>query len=263
MKKQIDDEMLFRAWRHETGNHAQKIYGAEEVHGEENFSDFYREIRNSEEFDAGELEELLDHLDENEERLESLQEETGMRPHDAARNLYDITEAILDLNQGYRRGQSIPAGEATKVLGYHGLEPENRETPVEGNRSWRLPLNTVAKNCRDHGGPNLYLDEREDGEHYIVEMFDDGPGLAEDMEMDEIWEEGEYSSEYGNSGFGLNMACIAVEAMDGEIAAYREEDGELISSSPTGYGLDAEDLEGADLEDLGMGFVIGMPLYES
>lgn len=249
----FSDEWVTRAWRHEAGNQAQKVYAVEEfLEGE--YETELPDFDSKDEMEVEDLEQLIDGLDE---RMPFYSESNtmGLDARSNALHLKEITEAVLALDNGR---EHIPVNEITCILRNFDIDPKNSEAEVYGNEAWRLPLHTIAKNSRDHGGPALFMNEYGAEDSYIVELFDNGEGVN-GVELDEIWSRGE-TGEYGNSGFGLNMAYKVVEQLDGDIAAYAGEDEiEVFSPLTDEYEL-PEYLEGVNYDDLGMGFVVEMPI---
>lgn len=251
----FSDDWVTRAWRHEAGNQAQKVYAVEEfLEGE--YETELPDFGSDEEMGVEDLEQLVEGLDE---RMPTYSEGNtmGLDARSNALHLKETTEAVLALDNGR---EHIPVNEITCILRNFDIEPETSEAEVYGNEAWRLPIHTIAKNSNDHGGPALFMNEYSAGDNYVIEMFDNGEG-TNGVDLDEIWEKGE-TGEYGNSGFGLNMAYHIVDQLGGEIAAYTRED-ELEVSSPVAEDYELpEMLEGVNYDDLGMGFVVEMPLYQ-
>lgn len=248
------DEWIVRAWRHEAGNHAQAVYAVEEVL-EGDYDTTLPELESTEEIGFSDLESLSMALDE---RVGTYSEKDtmGLEAGSRARELKDITEGVLALGNGR---DSIPVKEVTCALEHFGIETLDSNQEIYGNEAWRLPLHTIAKNSDKHGGPKTSTNEYLTEESYVVEIFDNSEGLEDELEMREIWEEGKTTS-YGSSGFGLNMAKEIVSQLDGDIAAYTEQNDALMAFSPMeNYAPNVEELEGVNYDDLGVGFVVEMP----
>lgn len=253
----FEDEWIERAWRHEAGNLAQTVYGAEDL-VDMSYDSELPDIQRIGKITAEDLQELVTAVDERIPTYEGSKAER-LNPESRARRLKEVTEGVLALGNG--KG-SVPVREVNCILERHGFQTDEPGEEVYGNQAWRLPFNTIAKNSDRHGGPESFLNEGLTDDKYFIEIFDNGE-LDSSVSHEEIWEEGNTST-YGGSGFGLSMAKDIISQLDGDVASYTREGGEVVFNSPLGdYEPESQVLEGVEYDDLGVGFVVEMPLYDS
>lgn len=115
---------------------------------------------------------------------------------------------------------------------------ETRDLPVQGDTGLCLVANTIALNWKQHGRESeesgLWAEVEELPGSYSIGIWDDGPGLDEDMDPERIFERGVGS----NTGKGLYLAQSLTEFFGGSLK-YSEE----YASREDGFGLEWEVLK--------------------
>ena len=105
------------------------------------------------------------------------------------------------------------------------------ESQVYADECLSIVANTLLQNTLDHSGsqePKLYAEVEDDGEAYCVDIWDDGNGIPDHMNEDEIF----YRGEGDGSGLGLYLAGEITELFGGTLK-YSEEN----ASRKDGFGL--------------------------
>ena len=133
---------------------------------------------------------------------------------------------------------------------YNGTE----NSEVSGDEGLCVVANTIAKNALDHGSTegeelDLYAEVKEEEDLYRIDIWDDGSGLSEGFDEEEI-----FRRDTGdNSGLGLYLAREITELFDGSLE-YSPEN----AARQDGFGLEwvlrkpeyvEEDLEEVEEEE--------------
>jgi len=127
---------------------------------------------------------------------------------------------IEEVVETYRRDRSKPAVEISCHFAH--------ESDALGHRSKLVQVlsNLIDNACEaaitsEH--PKVSIKTREDGAHVIIEIGDNGTGIAEE-EVARIFQLG-YTTKPGRAGFGLHYCAIAVQEMGGSIGYAPVADG--------------------------------------
>ncbi len=113
---------------------------------------------------------------------------------------------------------------------YNGLE----ESEVYGDQGLCVVANTLAENSMDHGKteerePDLYAEVNEEEDLYRINIWDDGAGLSEEFDEEEIFQRNNGE----NSGLGLYLAREITELFEGSLEYSPENAGR-----EDGFGLE-------------------------
>jgi signal transduction histidine kinase len=183
---------------------------------------------------SDELQSLRD-FDENRiSQTESVGENT---PRDYVEQVSGLAEAVEDyVNQISETTEysNISAEEIFETfenygeVDYGGL----KESSVEGDGALCVVANTIALNAMEHGeNPELYAELEEIEDKYKIDIWDDGEGLSESYDPEDIFSKGTGD----NSGLGLYIAREITKGFGGSLN-YSEENAER----EDGFGLQWE-----------------------
>lgn len=124
-----------------------------------------------------------------------------------------------------------PLEEYDVEVSYNG----NEDVAVEGDPGLSLAANTIGENGLRHGKEDetyqMWAKVIENSEAYEVEVWDNGSGLPEDIESEEIFDKGVGE----NTGKGLYLANEIVEFFNGSIEVSEE-----LEEREGGFGLRME-----------------------
>ncbi|MDY6766269.1 MAG: hypothetical protein SVW77_02780 [Candidatus Nanohaloarchaea archaeon] len=112
---------------------------------------------------------------------------------------------------------------------------------VQGNDALWLAFHTIGKNFDDHVKRNdedarLYAAVRETTDSYLVDVWDDGPGLDESVDEERFWEK-DYGSQ---SGFGTYLIRSVVEQSGGSVTMYQQRRDWMPADADVGLGYEIE-----------------------
>lgn len=138
-----------------------------------------------------------------------------------------------------------PLENAGSVIEYDGPDPDDR---VAANEGLRLLTSTVRKNWYEHGHPEgdteprLHTTITDEGKTYQIDIWDNGPGMAEETFNDAV-------NEKPKAGLGLFMGDHLADLYDGSFDRLAPDE---ITASAERY-----------LGDPGAGIRITVPAYET
>lgn len=187
----------------------------------EQFISSYEAVRDA--YDDGPVDEdVLDHLDDTAEYFE------GDLYEDAKEvaQLASCLNAYLEQCAGTAGDDKITLEELTEPMTsdggsttYVNTEPDGQ---VQANEGLRLLTSTIRKNWHEHGQPDdgrdpvLHTTISRNGDHYQLDIWDNGPGMDETTFDDAI-------ETQPKAGLGLYMAGHLAELYDSDFS-YLEED---------------------------------------
>ena len=167
-----------------------------------------------------EIDEFMSIIVDEAEHLGNLVEDVLAIPRlEAGKLLLDVTDFQLQ-PAAYRTADLIfPAGgekEASVAVG------GNVVVRADPNRVEQV-LRNVLDNAYQHGGQNVTVEAERDGDHWVVKVTDDGPGIPAEARhrIFEAFEQvrDDADEQHGSAAFGLGLAVCRhlVEAMGGTI----------------------------------------------
>jgi signal transduction histidine kinase len=165
----------------------------------------------------------LKNFDEN--LISPVESEKG-NPREYVQKISDLAESVSDYVE--RTGEnfenkSLSMQEVFETFKNYGQVEydckENLENlEVFGDESLCVVANTIAENAVDHGSADgqktslhAEINERED--HYRIDIWDDGAGLSDDYDEEEIFRR----NNGDNSGLGLYLSREITELFDGNL----------------------------------------------
>lgn len=89
---------------------------------------------------------------------------------------------------------------------------------------YRQIVRNLISNALKHGGPNVTVTGRSDGERFVLVVADDGTGVPEDIEgriFERFVHEGKEPLLVGSVGLGLSIAKMLADEMDGDLTYQR------------------------------------------
>lgn len=157
-------------------------------------------------------------------------------------DLSRMVEDILTAASADQDGLSISIGEVdaaaeiNSVLG--ALRATGARIDSDVAAAWiktdplrfRQIIRNLVSNALRHGGPNNLVAGRIDGEHYTVQVRDDGPGIPESLEdrlFTRFIHQGNEPLLTGSVGLGLAIARLLTDLTGGTIT-YRRDRGETV-----------------------------------
>lgn len=182
------------------------------------------------------LEDVHDKLDEG-RPLQSAEEEfSELASYEGSfdGNIGESIDEIAELSsyvQNYLEeydsdaSESIAMEEVMAPLQEHGADIEyngNEEAQVKGDPGLKLVTNTMGLNGKWHGKEDdnyqMWAEVEEEEGEYRIDFWDNGPGLSEDHDYEQIFEKGVGE----NSGKGLYLAREILEQFGGSIRGDKE-----------------------------------------
>ena len=145
-----------------------------------------------------------------------------------------LTAARADAGALKIRMEQVPVREATEaVLGV--VADDGDTTAVQLERAYvyadafrlRQVIRNLLSNARRHGGAEIAVTGRVDGNHYLLTVADDGPGVSPEIEstiFDRFVHGESHNLLMGSVGLGLAIVKSLVENMNGTIT-YERADG--------------------------------------
>lgn len=194
---------------HELRTPLTSVYGFAEVLAEGEVEDprQVRELAREIAAEAAELARMVDDL-----IVASRFESTGVAVEPGPTELTPVVESAL---HRFRRA-GVPVE----------WSPCRLEVWTDAARLSQVLVNLVSNAVR-HGGPRVGLSASEVGGRVEIEVWDDGPGVPEDM-LDRLYQrfthDGSQSLLTGSVGLGLAVAARLLEQLDGSIR-YRRAEG--------------------------------------
>ncbi|MCJ7450115.1 MAG: hypothetical protein MUP58_00005, partial [Candidatus Nanohaloarchaeota archaeon QJJ-9] len=163
------------------------------------------------------------------------------------KSVYNCVLGIYEYKKDFARIQNASSLDELEELGYVSLdevlEPFKEKATefdgldsgeVVGDRALYLVSHTIMKNYRSYveprvDNPELYVDVKDSGRYYVVDILNNGPSLEKHPE--EI-----FRHKDGSSGRGLYLASFISDSFGGSIS-YSEELSEEIEKDGRGFGL--------------------------
>lgn len=115
-----------------------------------------------------------------------------------------------------------------------GLDVEDAKVLADHLRL-RQVLRNLVSNAVKHGGPDIQVRGRRDGERYVIDVSDDGVGIPEhvaDRLFQRFVHEGETPLVTGSVGLGLSITKELVELMGGRVGHRRDDRTHFLVSLP-------------------------------
>lgn len=176
--------------------------------------------------------------DFDEDRI-SRSESERRGPRGYVEKISDLAENVSDYVD--RTGEDFGGETATMQEIFECFEKSGeveyngtQDLEVNGDEGLCVVANTIAENALDHGStdeeePDLYAEIEEEEDLYRIDIWDDGTGLSEDFNEEEI-----FRRETGdNSGLGLYLAREITELFGGSLE-YSPEN----AAREDGFGLE-------------------------
>lgn len=165
-----------------------------------------------------------DHMERDARRLVE-------RISDLAENVGSYVERSEDFGaETVSIGKVFEAFESYGEIDYNGLEDEE----VYGDEGLSIVANTILENSLDHGSigdqePQVWAEVEEYEEFYRINIWDDGSGLSDEFDPEEIF----HKNRGENSGLGLYLGREITELFDGDLEYSRAN-----AEKEDGFGLE-------------------------
>lgn len=212
----------------------------------EQFLDSYDQVRDA--YDEDPVDEtLIDQLDETAEYFDGELYENAKE----VAQLASCLNGYLEQRNGIAGDDHITLEELTDPMTkdggsttYVGTEPA---AYVEANEGLRLLTSTIRKNWHEHGQPDdgrdpvLHTTITQDGDHYQLDIWDNGPGMDQETFEEAI-------ETQPKAGLGLFMAGHLAELYEGDLS-YLEDD-------------EIEEHAVEQIDEPGTGLRLSVPAYD-
>lgn len=211
------------------------------------FLDSYNAVRDA--YDEDPIDEqLIDQLDETAEYFDDeLYEEAK-----EVAQLASCLNAYLEQYKGIADDDHITLEELTEPMTKDGGSTTYVDTEptdyVEANEGLRLLTSTIRKNWHEHGQPEderdpvLHTTITRDGDHYQLDIWDNGPGMNEDSFEDAL-------ETQPKAGMGLFMAGHLAELYDSDFSYLNDDE--------------IDEHTAKHIDDPGTGLRLSVPAYEN
>ena len=157
---------------------------------------------------------------------------------EAGKYIQEVAE-ISSLVEDYIKDVNTSDGAVELDSILYSLEKEGRvsydvepTSEVQGDPGLCMVASTLAMNSSDHNSdeeePDIWAEVKEKEESYQIQIWDDGDGLSEEYDPEEIFEKGVGE----NTGLGLYLARELTELFDGSLE-YSQENAE----KEEGFGI--------------------------